>query len=150
RRAMRARGIVIENGWSVRRPAGERGGIEAADALLAATPRLTAIVLTDSMHAAALYRRLSEAGLRPGRDISILALLPEARAQYLIPTLTSYQTDWTGIGRHLGEAVMAEIARTSAEQGAPDAADKAAPERLQFKMPVAFSSGESVARLDAK
>jgi len=150
RRAMRAHGFVIEDGWSVRRPAGERGGIEAADALLAAAPRLTAIVLTDSMHAAALYRRLSEAGLRPGRDISILALLPEARAQYLIPTLTSYQTDWTGIGRHLGEAVMAEIARTSAEQGAPNAADKAAPERLQFKMPVAFSSGESVARLDAK
>ena len=102
------------------------------------------------MHAVALYRRLGERGLRPGRDLSMLALLPEARAQYLIPTLTSYQTDWTAIGRHLGEAVMAEIARTSAEQGAPDAADKAAPERLQFKMPVAFSSGESVARLDAK
>ncbi len=149
RRAMRARGLPTDDGWSVRRPAGERGGIEAADALLAAVPRPTAIVLTDSMHAAALYRRLSEAGLRPGRDVSVLALLPEARAQYLIPTLTSYQTDWTGIGRRLGEAVMAEIARTSGELGAPDAADKTTPKRLQFKMAVAFSPGESVARVDA-
>ncbi len=148
RRAMRSRGFAVDQGWDVRRPAGERGGIEAADALLAAAPRPTAIILTDSMHAAALYRRLSEAGLRPGRDISILALLPEARAQYLIPTLTSYQTDWTEIGRRLGEAVIAEIARTSDEQSTPDTTDKATPKRLQFKMAVEFSPGESVARVD--
>jgi DNA-binding LacI/PurR family transcriptional regulator len=149
RRAMRSRGFAIDEGWDVRRPAGERGGIEAADALLAAAPRPTAIVLTDSMHAAALYRRLSEAGLRPGRDVSILALLPEARAQYLIPTLTSYQTDWTEIGRRLGEAAIAEIAQTAGEQSAQDDSAKATPKRLQFKMAVAFSPGESVARVDA-
>jgi DNA-binding LacI/PurR family transcriptional regulator len=151
RRAMRSRGFAIDEGWDVRRPAGERGGVEAADALLAAAPRPTAIVLTDSMHAAALYRRLSEAGLRPGRDVSILALLPEARAQYLIPTLTSYQTDWTKIGRRLGEAVIAEIARSSSERSAQDASAKAnaKPDRLQFKMAVEFSPGESVERVDA-
>jgi hypothetical protein len=33
--------------------------------------------------------------------------LPEARAQYRIPTPTSYQTDWTEIGQRLGEAVIA-------------------------------------------
>ena len=146
---MRSRGLAIDEGWDVRRPAGERGGVEAADALLAAAPRLTAIILTDSMHAAALYRRLSEASLRPGRDVSILALLPEARAQDLIPTLTSYQTDWTEIGQRLGEAAMAEIARTSGEQSAPGATDKASLKRLQFKMAVKFSPGESVARVDA-
>ena len=151
RRAMRSRGFAVDEGWDVRRPAGERGGIEAADALLAAASRPTAIILTDSMHAAALYRRLSEAGLRPGRDVSILALLPEARSQYLIPTLTSYQTDWTEIGRRLGEAVIAEIERTSGEQSARDAAAKAKPklDRLQFKMAVEFSPGESVARVAA-
>ena len=149
RRAMRARGFAIDGDWDIRRPAGERGGIDAADALLAAAPRPTAIILTDSMHAAALYRRLNEAGLRPGRDISILALLPEARAQYLIPTLTSYQTNWTEIGRCLGEAAIAEIARTSGEQSAQDATGAAWPNRLQFKMAVEFSPGESVARVDA-
>jgi DNA-binding LacI/PurR family transcriptional regulator len=149
RRAMRAHDLAIDEAWEVRRPAGERGGAEAAEALLAADPRPTAIILTDSMHAAALYRRLSEAGLRPGRDVSILALLPEARTQYLIPTLTSFQTDWTEIGRRLGEAVIAEIARTSDEQSAQATTDKATPKRLQFKMAVEFSAGESVARIDA-
>ena len=149
RRAMRARGLAIEAGWDVRRPAGERGGVEAADALLAAAPRPTAIILTDSMHAAALYRRLSEAGLRPGRDISIIALLPEARTQYLIPTLTSYQTDWTEIGRHLGEAVIAEIARTASERHAPETMGDLTSKPLQFKMAVEFSPGESVVQVNA-
>lgn len=151
RRAMQSRGFAAAEGWVVRRPAGEHGGVEAADALLAAAPRPTAVVLTDSMHAAALYRRLSDAGLRPGRDVSILALLPEARAQYLIPTLTSYQTNWTEIGRRLSEAVIAEIARTANERNAPDglAAAKAAPDRLQLKMAVEFSPGESIGRADA-
>ena len=68
------------------------------------------MLVSESMHAVALYRRLDEAGLRPGRDISILGLLPEARAQYLIPTLTTYQTNWTEIGRRLADAVTFEIA----------------------------------------
>ena len=83
---------------------------EAADALLAADPRPTAIFVNNSMQTVAIYRRFGEAGLRPGRDISILGLLPEARAQYLIPTLTTYQTDWTEVGRRLADAVIAEIA----------------------------------------
>ena len=150
RRAMQARGLAIDGGWDIRRPAGERGGSEAADALLAADPRLTAIILTDSMHAAALYRRLDEAGLRPGRDISILALLPEARAQYLIPTLTTYQTDWTAIGRRLGDAVVAEVAiATGGDSDLLDALAKSALPRVQFKMAVEFSRGESVCAVEA-
>ena len=110
RRAMRAHGLTVGRQWDVRYPAGERGGLEAADALLAADPRPTAILVNNSMQTVAIYRRFGEAGLRPGRDISILGLLPEARAQYLIPTLTTYQTDWTEVGRRLADAVIAEIA----------------------------------------
>ena len=102
------------------------------------------------MHAAALYRRLNEAGLRPGRDVSILGLLPEARAQYLIPTLTTYQTNWTEIGRRLGDAAMSEIASASAEQGPEERTAAQLPHmRVQCKMPVEFSPGESVDRVDA-
>ena len=150
RRAMLSSGLAIDGGWDIRRPAGERGGVEAADALLAANPRLTAIVLTNSMHAAALYRRLNEAGLRPGRDVSILALLPEARAQYLIPTLTTYQTDWTAIGRRLGDAAIAEIAAASIDRDRPDnTSGNAAHKRTQFKMAVEFRPGESVGAIDS-
>jgi DNA-binding LacI/PurR family transcriptional regulator len=149
RRAMRARGLAIEPQWNVRRPAGERGGLEAADALLAANPRPTAILVSDSMHAVALYRRLNEAGLRPGRDISILALLPEARAQYLIPTLTTYQTNWPQIGWRLADAVVSEIAAAAGEREPEEGAAATLPrERVQMKMPVEFSPGESVHRID--
>ena len=67
RRAMRTRGLPVDDRWDVRRPSGERGGLDAADALLAADPRPTAVLVSESMHAVALYRRLNEAGLRPGR-----------------------------------------------------------------------------------
>ena len=120
RRAMEARGLPLAGGWDLRRPADERGGLVAADSLLATDPRATAVLVNNAMHAAALYRRLGEAGLHPGRDMSILGVLPEARGQYLIPTLTTYQTNWTEIGRRLGDAVFSELAKTSAEGDSQD------------------------------
>ena len=150
RRAMEARGLPLPTGWNLRRPADERGGLVAADALLATDPRVTAVLVTNAMHAAALYRRLSEAGLRPGRNMSILGLLPEARGQYLIPTLTTYQTNWTEIGRRLGDAAFSEIAKTSAEGNSQDPkASKVQHQRVQLKMAVEFSPGESVHSIGA-
>ena len=144
RRALRDRGLSLEPRWDLRRPAGERGGLEAADALLSADPPPTAALVTDSMHAVALYRNLSERGLRPGRDLSILALLPEARAQYLIPTLTTCQTDWTAIGEKLADAVQAELLLAQGEAGVDDVL----PQRVQVLAPVALSPGESVSMLE--
>ena len=86
---------------------------------------------------------LSERGLRPGRDLSILALLPEARAQYLIPTLTTCQTDWTAIGERLADAVQVELLLAEGEPGP----DRAPPSRVQALAPVALTSGESVSRV---
>ncbi len=104
----------------------------------------TAVLVTDSMHAVALYRRLGERGLRPGRDLSVLALLPEARAQYLIPTLTTVQTDWTAIGEKLADAAQAELAFAAGDTSA----DGAAPTRVQSLAPVALKPGESVSRAE--
>ncbi len=148
RRAMGARGLPVDKQWDLRRPAGEQGGLEAADALLAADPRPTAVLVSESMHAVALYRRLDEAGLRPGRDISILGLLPEARAQYLIPTLTTYQTNWTEIGRRLADAATFEIAAAAVERTSADTASTPLQARVQSTMPVEFSPGESIHRVE--
>jgi DNA-binding LacI/PurR family transcriptional regulator len=150
RRGMRTRGLRVDDRWYVRRPTGERGGLNAADALLGADPRPTAVLVCESMHAVALYRRLNEAGLRPGQDISILGLLPDARAQYLIPTLTTYQTNWTEIGKMLADAVTSEIAATAADREPEEgSAPKLLPARVQYKMPVEFSPGGSVHRVEA-
>jgi DNA-binding LacI/PurR family transcriptional regulator len=149
RRAMQAQGLPVAEGWDLRRPAGERGGLEAAEALLAADPRPSAVLVTDSMHAVALYRRLDEAGLRSGRDVSILGLLPEARAQYLIPKLSAYQTNWGEIGERLGDAVISELAGAAARQAPQDPHVPRVPhDRVQFKMAVEFIPGESVHRID--
>jgi DNA-binding LacI/PurR family transcriptional regulator len=150
RRAMRIHGLPVDDRWDVRRPTGERGGLDAADALLEADPRPTAVLVCESMHAVALYRRLNEASLRPGRDISILGLLPEARAQYLIPTLTTYQTNWTEIGRRLADAVRSEIVAAAADREPEEGTvPKPLHARVQYKMPVEFSPGESVRRVEA-
>jgi DNA-binding LacI/PurR family transcriptional regulator len=150
RRAMRIHGLPIDDRWDVRRPSGERGGLDAADALLGADPRPTAVLVSESMHAVALYRRLNEVGLRPGRDISIFGLLPEARAQYLIPMLTTYQTNWTEIGKRLADAVTFEIVAAATDREPEEGTvPKLLHARVQYRMPVEFSPGESVHRVAA-
>jgi len=143
RRAMRRLGLGDE-AWELRWPPGERGGLAAAEALLNADPRPTAVLISDAMHAVALYRRLGEAGMLPGRELSIVGILPEARAQSLIPALTSYETDWAGIGDRLGEAVILELARRR-KPGA-GASRPPAGRRTQIKALVEFRPGESVGR----
>jgi DNA-binding LacI/PurR family transcriptional regulator len=150
RSGMRTRGLRVDDRWDVRRPTGERGGLNAADALLGANPRPTAVLVCESMHAVALCRRLNETGLRPGQDISILGLLPDAPAQYLIPTLATYQTNWTEIGKTLADAVTSEIVATAADREAEEGSvPKLSHMRVQYKMPVEFSPGESVRRVAA-
>ncbi len=147
-RAMRRRGLGLDAAWCLRTPAGERGGLAAVEALLSSDPRPTAVLLNDSMHAVAFYRRLGEVGLLPGRDLSIVGILPETRAQSLIPALTSYQTDWTGIGRSLGEAVIVELARAARRRKTGDGSmRKPAGRSARLKAPVEFKPGESVGRL---
>ena len=121
-RALGVRGLSAEECLALRPAAGERGGLAAADALLSAERAPTAVLVTDSMHAVALYRRLGERGLRPGRDLSILALLPGAQSQYLVPTLAKFQTNWTAIGERLADATWTELSIFAGEttlDGAP-------------------------------
>ncbi len=145
RRAMRRQGLHVDEAWDLRRPAGVRGGLAAAEALLASDPRPTAVLISDSMYAVAFYRRLGEAGMLPGRDISIIGLLPETRAQSLIPALTSYETDWTGIGGRLGDAVILELAHAAGKRKPEEVSSRQTARLLtRLKMPVEFRPGESV------
>jgi DNA-binding LacI/PurR family transcriptional regulator len=148
RRGMRTRGLRVDDRWVVRHPRDERGGLNAADALLGADPRPTAVLVCESIHAVAFYRRFNEAGLRPGQDISIFGLLPDALAQYLIPTLTAYQTNWTEIGKMLADAVMSEIvAPVSNREPEQASVSKLLNAQVQYKIPVEFLAGESVHRV---
>lgn len=140
--AMKRRGFEVAPDWMQTRPAGEVGGLEAAAALIAASPRPTAILVSDSGQTFGLYRALVSAGIEVGRVMSIIGLLPETPAQSLSPALTTFQTDWTAIGARLADALIGEIARL-ADARAIDAPAQAP----QYKMPTMLQAGESLHRV---
>jgi DNA-binding LacI/PurR family transcriptional regulator len=57
--------------------------------LLSGYPRPASIIFCDLPSAIGGYRALWEAGLRPGRDVPVAALVCEPEAMYLTPNLTS-------------------------------------------------------------
>ena len=141
--AMKKRGFELAPGFVQRRPAGESGGYAAGEAFLAMERRPTAILVSDSMQTVGLYRKLSESGLQPGREVSLIGILPEERAQILTPVLTTFQTDWTGIGARLGEALVSAMARPSSFR-VERQANAAATRAIQSIVPVMFRPGDSV------
>ena len=150
--AMKKRGLAVAPEFVQRRAAGEgESGYLAGDAFLAMKDRPTAIIVSDAMQSLSrLYRKLKESGLEPGRDVSLIGILPEERAQILSPALTTFQTDWTAIGVRLGETLLAAMGRIAVRR--PDGAKEAdlAPRPLrplQSIMPVVLRPGESVHKL---
>jgi DNA-binding LacI/PurR family transcriptional regulator len=145
---MKKRGLAIQRAFVQRRSADESGGFAAGAAFLGAGTRPTAILVSEEIQAFGLYRHLNEAGLRPGRDISLIGILPEERVNILSPALTTFQTAWTAIGARLGEALIAAMARASPpERQAQTSAALRPAHVLQCVMPVALRAGESVHRL---
>jgi DNA-binding LacI/PurR family transcriptional regulator len=142
RAALWRRGLPFDPEWAQRRPAGEIGGYEGGEALLRLTPAPTAILASEALQTVGLYRKLEEAGARPGRDISVLGLLPEGRGQGLSPALTSIVTDWTAAGAWLGEALIGALATRPSPRG------KTAPKAMQVIIPARFLPGASVHRVE--
>lgn len=149
--AIAEHGLVRRPGYVQWQAGDEGGGYAAGEALLAEKERPTAVLLSEAMQTVGLYRRLSDSGLLPGRDISLFGILPEERAQILSPALTAFQTDWTGIGERLGEALVAAMARPSPRDPRDgDAAFRSSGNRVvQSLVPVALRAGESVQRAAA-
>jgi len=135
REALRGRGVEFQTGWLQRRPAGEFGGYDAGGALLAMRPAPSAVLVSEASQTLGLYRMLAEAGRQPGKDISLIGVLPEASASNLSPALTSFVTDWTAVGTRLGEALIAALA---------DESEQARPAAIQAIIPTTFQAGSSV------
>lgn len=149
--AMEIHGLVPERGFVQRRAAGEDGGYDAGAAFLAIEKPPTAILVSDAMQSFGLYRKLNESGLQPGRDVSLIGILPEERANILSPALTTFQTDWAAIGVRLGEAFISAMARPAsprAERQTKASATVRPMRNIQSIMPVTFRPGESLHRLD--
>ena len=142
RAALIKRGLAVEPAYMQRRPAGEFGGYDAGEFMLAMKPPPSAILVSEALQTIGLYRKLDEAGLRPGRDISVLGLLAEERVLTLSPALTSFATDWMAVGTRLGEALIAALPVGASARG------KAPPKMTQIITPAIFVEGDSVHRVD--
>ena len=131
--ALRRQGLEADGRLAQRRPVGEFGGYDAGEALLALDPPPTAILVSETRQTIGLYRKLEERGRLPGRDVSIIGLVPDASLKSLAPALTAFETDWTATGALLGEALIAALPRGGT-----------APRPMQAIVPTTFKAGESV------
>jgi DNA-binding LacI/PurR family transcriptional regulator len=137
RRALKSHGLAFDSDLIQRHSHGEDSGYLGAQGLLGLSDRPTAMLTQNGNVAVGLYRRLNEAGLRPGKDVSVVSLIGDVQAQFLSPALTSFNTDLWQIGTQLGQALMAEVRRGSS---AP------LPTPVQLLMPMLISPGESDVR----
>ena len=88
----------------------ERGGYRITERLLGLPQAPTAILFQSDSMAIGAYRKLSELGLRAGRDIAISGgVLTGAIGNYLYPRLTGYSVALRDLGKRMGEALLARM-----------------------------------------
>ena len=93
----------------------ERGGYGAAESLLALETPPTAILFQCDSMAIGAYRKLSEIGLKPGRDIAIsTGVLTSQVPDYLSPRLTGFTLTVREVGIRMGEAILARVPSVAA------------------------------------
>ena len=106
RAAMERLGLPSDPGLIVRVPDTPDGGWELAEALLAMRERPTAVLLLQETMAIGIYRRLNEAGLRPGRDLAIIGYRQNQVVRHLTPVLTCFDLPLKDYGARLGTMVL--------------------------------------------
>ena len=134
RRALKSHGLAHDSDLVQRRSHGEESGYLGAANLLALAHAPSAFITQNGKVAVGLYRRLSEAGLRPGRDVAVISLLGDAQAQFLSPALTSFRTDLGVVGKRLGQALVAALPVGASERHEP---------LIQALVPMVMNAGES-------
>jgi len=98
----------------------ERGGYRITEALLNAPVPPTAILFQSDCMAIGAYRKLSELGLRAGREIAISGgVLTGEICNYLYPRLTGYVVPLHDLGVRMGEALLGRLPNFAAQY--PDA-----------------------------
>ena len=107
--ALARHGIEVDPSLIIHAASSEQGGYQVAHELLAMAERPTAVALIYEQMAIGLYRRLSEADLRPGRDIAVVGFRESPLSRFLSPTLTSFRMSLRDLGIALGESLLASM-----------------------------------------
>ncbi|MCD7059854.1 LacI family DNA-binding transcriptional regulator [Pelagibacterium xiamenense] len=107
--ALAQNGLPFDPDFIICAKSSEHGGYTVGDTLLAMKNRPTAVVLVYEMMAIGLYRRLSEAGLVPGRDLAVVGFREGPLARFLSPALTCFRMSLLDLGTGLAEGLLATM-----------------------------------------
>jgi DNA-binding LacI/PurR family transcriptional regulator len=107
--ALKRHGIPFEPDYVIRARSTEQGGYQIGHDILALKDRPTAVVLIYELMAVGLYRRLSESGVLPGRDIAVIGFRESPQSRFLSPTLTCFRMSLRDLGIALGESLLASM-----------------------------------------
>ena len=134
RSALIAAGIPIDPEIIFRVENSEDGGYDLGGKLADMADRPTAVLLVNEMMSVGLYRGLTERGLRPGRDVSVIAFQEEPNGRFLTPKVTCFRSPLADLGKRLGQALLASI---------PAYAEAAGGRPIQEIWPMELVQGES-------
>jgi len=101
--------IRYRSALAVRTESSEQGGYELGTRLLSLAPRPSAVVLSYELPAGGLYRRLNQAGVKPGRDMAVIGFRESPQTRHLVPSLTSFRTSLRDLGIALGEMLLSRM-----------------------------------------
>ncbi|WFU51496.1 substrate-binding domain-containing protein [Sinorhizobium terangae] len=108
RQALAAHGLPLEEDLIFRSTPNEAGGYQIARDLLALDKPPTAIVLINETIAIGFYQALSEAGMKPGRDIAVIGRY-SPHAHFLSPPLTCFRLSLRDLGIALAETLLSAM-----------------------------------------
>jgi DNA-binding LacI/PurR family transcriptional regulator len=120
----------------IRTETDDAGGYAAMSRLLKLAEPPTAVILNGENAAIGAYRRLREAGLIPGRDVSVIGLRDTPACRALTPSLTCFTLSVRDLGRKLAEILLAAIPER-------DADPKAGVQPIQLLWPMRLVPGAS-------
>ena len=110
RRALAKHGIGFDEALVQPEEMTEAGGYRMVDALLRRGPPPTALFVVNERMVVGAYRRLNEAGLRPGRDIAVIGgMIDSPFGRFLSPALTCFRLSLHDLGVKLAEALLAAM-----------------------------------------
>ncbi|WDR04356.1 LacI family DNA-binding transcriptional regulator [Devosia algicola] len=113
--ALRRHGLPFDPDLVIYAKTTEQGGYVAGDQLLGLSERPTAILLVYELMAIGLYRRLSEAQLRVGKDMAVIGFRESPRSRFLSPRLTCFRMSLHELGGSLAESLLAVMPQFQAQ-----------------------------------
>jgi LacI family transcriptional regulator len=116
RRAMREAGIAVPNEWELPGDFTESSGYRAVEALVALSPRPTAVFAANDAMAVGAMSALRAAGLRVPDDVAVTGFDDIPLARYMSPPLTSVHVAIAELGAGAVEMLVHAVENKNAHQ----------------------------------